>query len=49
MYLPVAGIPDKDLQSLLNKEQLHRWNASQQRSVASSYWTNIVQNSGGLN
>ena len=45
MFLPVAGISDKDLQGLLSADQLQQWNRSQQRGIASSYWTNIVQNS----
>jgi hypothetical protein len=44
MYLPIAGIPEKDLEGLLSKEQLESWNGSEERGNAGSYWTNIAQN-----
>ena len=43
MYLPVAGIPGKDLEALLSKDQLDHWNGSQMHAIASSYWTNIAR------
>jgi hypothetical protein len=43
MYLPVAGIPDKDLHALLTQDQLDSWNRSQVHSIALSYWGNIAQ------
>ena len=41
MFIPVAGIPDKDLKGLLTKEQLEKWNGSPLHSEAAMMWGNI--------
>lgn len=44
MYLPICGIPDKELKGVLSEEQMDRWNRCDEHSNASMYWTAIAQN-----
>jgi hypothetical protein len=43
-YVPIAGIPDKDMKALLTKEQYDRWNRNEEHGQARTYWTEIAQN-----
>ncbi|MGA3170415.1 MAG: PDZ domain-containing protein [Chthoniobacteraceae bacterium] len=43
MFLPVAGIPDQHLKSILTDVQSREWKGSGECSNATNYWQNIVQ------
>ena len=43
-FIPIAGIPEKELKETLTKEQWEGWNASREFSNCSSYWSNLQQN-----
>lgn len=41
MYMPFAGIPEKDIKDILTKEQWDSWSGSMECSNSSQFWTNI--------
>jgi hypothetical protein len=43
MFLPVAGIEDKDLGAILTKDQVDRWKGSNVHAEAAMYWQNIAR------
>ncbi len=43
MFMPVAGIQDKDLSAVLTKDQIDHWKGSNVYGQASMYWHNISQ------
>jgi hypothetical protein len=44
IFLPIAGVPEKDMKSILTTEQWDNWTGSNQFSNANQYWTMIDQN-----
>ena len=43
MFIPIAGVPVKDLKAILTKEQFDRWKGSDESSNIDNFWTNIQQ------
>jgi hypothetical protein len=43
MYLPVAGIPEKDLQAVLSKDEMDHWKGSQMHAIATTYFAQIAR------
>jgi hypothetical protein len=43
MFVPMAGIPEKDMKSILTADQWTRWSGSEEFGNASNYWENIQQ------
>jgi hypothetical protein len=41
MFMPVAGIDEKELATVLTKDQVDRWNGSEVHGQAAMYWQNI--------
>lgn len=44
MFMPFAGVPEKDFKAILTKEQWDRWTGSNECSNSANYWENIQQN-----
>jgi hypothetical protein len=44
MFLPVAGIPEKDFKAILTKDQWDRWTRSSEFSNVSNFWTMVDRN-----
>jgi hypothetical protein len=44
VFIPIAGIPEKDLKSILTTDQWDHWNGSNECSSANEYWSNLDQN-----
>ena len=44
MFIPLAGIPEAEMKTLLDKGQMDRWTGSNGFSNAESYWDNIKTN-----
>ncbi len=40
-FLPVAGLPEKDLKAILTEEQWARWTTSSECEMVTNYWTNV--------
>jgi Spy/CpxP family protein refolding chaperone len=43
IFLPIAGIPEKDMKNILTTGQWERWTGSNEFANASQYWANIDQ------
>jgi hypothetical protein len=43
MFIPLAGIPEKDFKSILTPEQWDRWSGSNEFGNSVSYWENVQQ------
>jgi hypothetical protein len=43
-FMPIAGIPEEELKTLLSKEQWERWSTTEEFANAKNYWNNIRQN-----
>jgi hypothetical protein len=41
MFLPFAGIPEKEMKEILTKEQWETWTTCQEFSNANSFWENV--------
>jgi hypothetical protein len=41
MFLPFAGIPEKEMKELLTKEQWESWTGCNEFNNAQNYWENI--------
>jgi hypothetical protein len=44
MFMPLAGVPEKDLKDVLSKEQWDGWSGCNEFSNVVSYWVNIKRN-----
>jgi hypothetical protein len=44
IFIPFAGVPDKDLKDILAKEQWERWTGNPEFANCRVYWTNLQQN-----
>jgi hypothetical protein len=44
IFLPIAGIPEEEMKSILTTDQWERWTGSNEYSNANQYWTMIDQN-----
>ena len=43
MFIPIAGVPMKELKAILTKEQFDLWKASDESTNIDNFWTNIQQ------
>ena len=43
MFIPVAGVPEKEMTAILTKEQLDHWKGTNECSNGMNYWGNIQQ------
>jgi hypothetical protein len=44
MWIPVAGIPDKDMKGILSESQMKQWQGCNEHGEAEQLWQNIDQN-----
>ena len=44
IFLPIAGIPEKDMKGILTTQQWEHWTGSNEFANANQYWTMIDQN-----
>jgi hypothetical protein len=43
-FMPLAGVPEEEMKTLLSKEQWERWSTTEEFANAKNYWNNIRQN-----